>query len=123
MSGDEDGNALIRHGVNEFPKLSAAEGIDSYAEYLPPTAGYAEQAYFFDLRTDRAGTTAAMLRNATGDRGFSLRWNKAQLPCFTQWKCTQPEPDGYVTGLEPGDGPGPHCSGRSRSPFSVPPRE
>ncbi len=24
------------------------------------------------------------------------------MPCFTTWKCTQSEKDGYVTGLEPG---------------------
>jgi hypothetical protein len=97
------GSRLVVPAETVVPRdVRAAEGIDSYAEYLPPTPGYAEQAYFFDLREDRAHQTAALLRNAAGDRGFSLRWNKSQLPCFTQWKCTQPDADGYVTGLEPG---------------------
>ncbi len=30
-----------------------------------------------------------------------MRFNKQQLPCFTQWKNTSAEADGYVTGLEP----------------------
>ncbi|MCA9092207.1 MAG: DUF4432 family protein, partial [Planctomycetaceae bacterium] len=28
-------------------------------------------------------------------------FNKQELPCFTVWKNTQAEIDGYVTGLEP----------------------
>jgi hypothetical protein len=31
-----------------------------------------------------------------------LRWDRRQLPCFTQWKNTGASADGYVTGLEPG---------------------
>ena len=42
------------------------------------------------------------MHNAAGDRGVSLEYNIRDLPCFTLWKCTQAEADGYVTGLEPG---------------------
>jgi hypothetical protein len=80
----------------------AAEGIAEYDRYLPPTPGYAEQAYFLDLASDARGETAALLHNAAGERGFAVRYDRRSLPCFTQWKCTQPEADGYVTGLEPG---------------------
>jgi hypothetical protein len=31
-----------------------------------------------------------------------LRFDRRQLPCFTQWKNTAAAADGYVTGLEPG---------------------
>ena len=31
-----------------------------------------------------------------------LRFPLAELPCFTLWKNTAAEADGYVTGLEPG---------------------
>jgi len=41
------------------------------------------------------------LRNAAGNRGVTLRFNKTQLPCFTLWKSRQAAVDGYVTGLEP----------------------
>ena len=43
-----------------------------------------------------------LLRNAEGDRGVSMSFSTKQLPCFTLWKNTQAEADGYVTGLEPG---------------------
>ncbi|MFV0446257.1 MAG: aldose 1-epimerase family protein [Planctomycetaceae bacterium] len=80
----------------------AAEGIDDYTVYLGPTAGYAEQAYFFDLVADETGRTTTLVHNAAGDRGFAVSFPRQQLPCFTVWKCTQAEADGYVTGLEPG---------------------
>jgi len=79
----------------------AVEGIDAYARYLGPTAGYSEQVYFFDLIPDAQNETLALLRNAEGNLGLSLHFDRDQLPCFTMWKCTQPEADGYVTGLEP----------------------
>lgn len=80
----------------------AAEGIDHYLTYAEPVAGYVEQCYFFDLAADKAGNTQVLLRNAHGEKGISLTFNKRQLPGFTLWKNTQAEADGYVTGLEPG---------------------
>jgi hypothetical protein len=79
----------------------AAEGIESYSRFLAPTPGYAEQVYFFDLISDAQNETLALLRNASGELGLSLHFDRDQLPCFSLWKCTQPEADGYVTGLEP----------------------
>lgn len=80
----------------------AAEDIDSWNEYLGPTAGYAEQVYFFEPLADEQGWARALLRNRSSDVGVSVAFNREQLPCLSQWKCTQPEADGYVTGLEPG---------------------
>lgn len=80
----------------------AAEGIDSFNQYLEPTPGYLEQVYFFDLIPDAQNETLALLRSADGDQGVSVHFDRDQLPCFTVWKCTQPLADGYVTGLEPG---------------------
>lgn len=80
----------------------AAEGIDAWTRYLPPTPGYAEQAYFCDLIADAQNETVALLRNEPGELGVSVHFDREQLPCFTLWKCTQAEADGYVTGLEPG---------------------
>jgi hypothetical protein len=42
-----------------------------------------------------------MLYNSTADRGFVVRYNRNELPCFTVWKNTGAAEDGYVTGLEP----------------------
>jgi hypothetical protein len=80
----------------------ATEGIDTYAEYLEPTSGYIEQCYFYEPIGNEKGDTLALLRNSTADRGVAVRFNTNELPCFTQWKNTGSESDGYVTGLEPG---------------------
>jgi hypothetical protein len=79
----------------------AAEGIDTHDTYLGPTAGYTEQVYLYDLQADSAGRTLALLYNSTADRGFLVRMNRNELPCFTVWKNTAAVEDGYVTGLEP----------------------
>lgn len=80
----------------------AVEDIDSYDVYLGPTTGYIEQCYWMDLAADSNGMTRVLLRNSHGEKGLSMRYKKQQLPCFTVWKNTQAEADGYVTGLEPG---------------------
>lgn len=79
----------------------AAEGIDSWSVCLPPTPGYAEQAYFFEPIANRQGKTVASLISSAG-LGFDVEFDPAELPCLTLWKCTQPESAGYVVGLEPG---------------------
>lgn len=79
----------------------AAEGIESYSSYLEPTSGYAEQVYFFEPIGDDEGGSLALLKNSSGDKAVSVQFNVNQLPCFSLWKCTQAEADGYVTGLEP----------------------
>ena len=68
---------------------------------MGPTAGYVEQVYWYDLLAEDNGATMAMLRNAAAARALLLRFNKNELPAFTQWKNTASEADGYVTGLEP----------------------
>ncbi len=80
----------------------AAEGITSWGSYPPPQAGFTEQVYFFQMAADADGKTRVLLKNAHGTAGVSLRYNTQQLPCFTLWKNTPLEADGYVTGLEPG---------------------
>lgn len=80
----------------------SAEDVATYDTYLGPTPEYSEQVYFFETLADAEGHTVALLENQAGTRGFSMSLNTFQLPYFTQWKCTQPLQDGYVTGLEPG---------------------
>src|SRR5207245_454852 len=66
-----------------------------------PVPGFAEQVYCYDLLSDAAGRTLAMLYNHTADRACVLRFNRQELPCFTVWKNTAALEEGYVTGLEP----------------------
>lgn len=80
----------------------AAEGLEGWQQFDAPQRDYSEQCYFVTLGEDASGNTAVLLRNAAGDKGSSLHFHRRQLPCFTLWKNTQSEQDGYVTGLEPG---------------------
>ena len=79
----------------------AAEGVDKIHEFLGPTAGYTEEGFFFKPRVDRDGTATAVLQDPKKEVGFAVRFQQATLPYFVLWKCTQPDSDGYVTGLEP----------------------
>ena len=83
--------------MNEY----ASDGIEAYQTYGPPTAGFIEKVYLFEMLGDEQGQAHAMLVNADESRGCSLSWNLDQLPYFTLWKNTVAEADGYVTGLEP----------------------
>jgi Domain of unknown function (DUF4432) len=89
--------------IHELAPLTAraAEGMDTYDTYSGPSPGFAEQVYCYDLLGDAAGRTLALLYNAAGDRGCTVRWNHNELSCFTLWRNTGAIEDGYVTGLEP----------------------
>ncbi len=82
----------------------AAEGTAGYDTYAAPTPGFIEQVYCMRLRAGSDGTTTAMLANRAKDRAVSLTYAPEELPCFTLWKNTVTEAEGYVTGLEPGTG-------------------
>ena len=73
----------------------AAEGMDSWETYGDPDPTYTEQCYFCELVTGDDGYTEVMLRNAGADRGVSMRFRGDQLPCFTVWKNTVAEADGF----------------------------
>ena len=80
----------------------AAADIKNWDSYAGPKSGFDEQVYFFDLHADELGMTRVLLKNAQATRGVTVLFNKQQLPCFSLWKDTAGEADGYVTGLEPG---------------------
>jgi hypothetical protein len=79
----------------------AVENLAEWDTYGPETPGSSEAVFFAELAADADGRTRALLRNAAGNQGVSLQFNKSQLPCFTLWKSRQAAVDGYVTGLEP----------------------
>ena len=80
----------------------AAEGIGQWDICASPEPGFEEQVYLLELAASDDGRTQTLLRNAGGNLGVSLRFDTGSLPCFTVWKNTAAEADGYVTGLEPG---------------------
>ncbi len=84
------------------PRDAVAVGnLGEWDVYGPEAPGLAEAVFFFDLAAGEDGLTQALLHNAAGDQGVSLKFAKHQLPCFTLWKNRQAAADGYVTGLEP----------------------
>lgn len=82
----------------------AAKDLDRWETYLGPTPGYREQCYFIDPAADSRHRTLALLRNAAGNLGMTVRYDRRQLPWFTVWKNTIASEDGYCTGIEPGTG-------------------
>lgn len=102
------GPPLLGHGarvVGPFrtvcPRdVRAAEDVATWNEYRGPTPGYAEQVYFMDFDAEQEAVEPLLI-DPRGQRAFGVRFDPRQLPCFTLWKNTQLEADGYVTGLEP----------------------
>jgi hypothetical protein len=80
----------------------AVQGISSWQVCGPPEPGSEEQVYFCRLAANDEGRTSVLLADPTGHSGASIDFSTSALPCFTLWKNTAPERDGYVTGLEPG---------------------
>lgn len=82
----------------------AVEDVDTWTKYLGPTAGYAEQVYLAKPIADADGRAIGVLTDEAQSRAVAVRFDTATLPCFTLWKNTQAEADGYCTGMEPGSG-------------------
>jgi hypothetical protein len=89
--------------IKEVSPLTAraAENIDTLETLVGPHPGFAEQVYAYELLTDAAGKTLAMIYSAKADKGLAVRFSRKELPCFTLWKNTAAVEDGYVAGLEP----------------------
>ena len=78
---------------------AAADGADRAHLLDGPTAGYHEKAYFHDLGTDAALNTGTAIVNRRLGFGVYLKFNRAQLPHFCQWKMMGQR--NYVVGMEP----------------------
>jgi hypothetical protein len=105
------GQPLLRPGVRivapvstvaPLTKVAAEAGVDKWNIMPPPRPGSAEQVYCLELLADEAGETRILVSGLADDEAVSLRFNKRALPCFTVWRNTPDERDGYVLGIEPG---------------------
>ena len=100
----EAGSRVLLPFTEAAPRdARAAEGVAEIDRYQGPTPGFVEQAYWFRPAA-RPGDTAtlAALVNASHTAAAVMRFDLGELPCFSLWKNTAGERDGYVTGLEPG---------------------
>jgi hypothetical protein len=79
----------------------AAEGLGEHLIIEPPQAGYQEQCFYLDLKTDEEGYAFVAILNERLGFGVYERIRKDTLPRFVQWK--QMGQGAYVMGLEPGN--------------------
>jgi galactose mutarotase-like enzyme len=79
----------------------SAQSVREWNRYGQPRAGAIEDVFFCELLPGANGFTEALLSDAGGNRGASLRYHTAELPYFSLWKNGPKFEDGYVTGLEP----------------------
>jgi hypothetical protein len=92
-----------------WTQVAARDGIENWNIMPPPQPGSAEQGYLLDLLADDAGDTRVLISGLVDDEAVSLRYSKRALPCFTVWRNTPAEADGYVLGIEPATNfPNPH---------------
>lgn len=79
-------------------------GVRNCLKFPEPMDGYKEKVFFHNLAADHRGNTfIALVNRDIGDctpLGIVLRFNKNEVPAFTQWK--MPKKGFYVLGLEPG---------------------
>jgi len=103
------GPPLLEHGARiaaparrVIPSTShAAAGVSHWDVFEAPQTGYVEECYFLELAADQQGQTLVVLHDADAQQGIALEFSVEPLPCFTLWKNTVGESDGYVPGIEP----------------------
>ncbi len=101
----EQGATVVTASKQVTPmNAHAAKAVNNHATYAGPTKGFIEEVYLHEPYSTAADQSMAVLRNASGDRGTSVRWSTAELPYLTVWKNTAATEDGYVTGIEPATG-------------------
>ena len=99
----EEGSQLVAPVKRVFPiNDHAAQAINTYTKFKGPIDGFVEEVFCIHPYGDGSGKTEVMLQNAAGNKGVSLKYSVAELPHLTLWKNTLSEPNGYVTGIEPG---------------------
>ncbi|MCE5200034.1 MAG: aldose 1-epimerase family protein [Armatimonadota bacterium] len=100
----DGGSVFVSPTRSATPRDTDAE-VDKEHYYLmePPTPGFKERCYYHDMASDPDGFvyTALINKNLPDGRqfGFYVKYNKNELPLFTQWK--QNGAQEYVCGMEP----------------------
>jgi len=98
----DDGSRLLCEPKSfECRDEEAAKGASEFRKVHNPVNAYRQKVYFLDLPQKEDGETWVGLVNERLEVGLYIRFNKRQLPEFTQWK--QLGEAEYVLGLEPGN--------------------
>lgn len=79
----------------------AGETRDRWANFEPPTQGISERVYYHEMEPDADGNVTVVLVNDDRQKDFAVavRYLKATLPRFIEWKMTGT--NHFVLGLEP----------------------
>jgi hypothetical protein len=75
----------------------AKSGLDVWNVIEEPQKGYEEMCYYHSL----SGNPEVKIYNPTINKGVGIKFDTAELNCFTQWKMMGEGE--YVLGLEPGN--------------------
>jgi hypothetical protein len=96
----EEGSELLAPSRKCTPRDRDAEEGQEHARSLDaPIPGYGEKAYFHDLGSAPDGRTGTAVVNRELGFGVYVRFNRNELPWYTQWKMMGQR--NYVVGMEP----------------------
>lgn len=105
------GQPLLRPGakisvplgnIAPLAKPAAGYGVNTWNIMPPPKTGSPEQVFVMQPAANATGDTRVLVTELTDNEALSLQFNTRALPCFSLWRNTPAEADGYVIGIEPG---------------------
>ena len=90
-----------------IPEISSKPTLDLFEKDYPqrkqmekPTPGYTEKCFLYDVKEENGKAKFGMYNPDSGV-GFTMTYNKKELPFLTEWKMMGEYE--YVLGLEPGN--------------------
>lgn len=95
-------NSIIKvpnNGITARNEYSA-QHIENALKPEKPQPSFEEQCFYYDV-AEKNGVAAAGIFGTEINKGVVLKFNKKELPCFTEWKMMGTTD--YVLGLEPGN--------------------
>ena len=96
----DDGSRLLLNASESKPRDAvAAKGASEARIFSSPIAGYIEQVFYHNLRTDSDGMASVLLWNPKMKLGLTVRFRKNELPQCIEWKMMGEGT--YVVGIEP----------------------
>lgn len=96
----ENSRVCVPHRAVVPRDEQAKKHLDSALKMEKPQAGYQECCYYYDV-IETGGFAKVGIFSADIRKGLVMSYDKANLPCFTEWKMMGKTD--YVLGLEPGN--------------------
>lgn len=96
---NEDAKLVLRSSCIEPRDADADPGVADARVFSPPVSGYREQVFYHTVTADADGFATAMIADGRRKLGLFVRYRKAELPRFIEWKMMGH--GFYVVGMEP----------------------